>query len=171
MRSAAPENVMEHSQLVAVIAHALAVINNRVFGGNADKSLVVLYAVYHEASEALTGDLPTPIKYFNENIKKAYKDIEAYANGRLLAMLPAEFRPDYEPLIRPDTASLEYALLKGADKLAAYVKCLEETGAGNREFETARQTIKKDLENSPLPEVRYFYDRFLPGFTKTLDEI
>lgn len=171
MHSTVRENIMEHSEQVAQIAHALAMINNKVFGGNADANKCVTLAVFHECSEVITGDLPTPIKYYNSEITGAYKDLEAVANNQLLGMLPEEFRLDYEKIISPDESTIEYKLSKGADKLSAYIKCLEELKSGNKEFQKAEKTIKKELESSPLPELKYFMDHFLSGFKKTLDEL
>ena len=171
MRSTVNENIMEHSEQVAQIAHALAMINNKFYGGNVNPDRCVTLAVFHECSEVITGDLPTPIKYYNNDIKVAYKDIEAIANNKLLTMLPEEFRLDYEEIIDADESTMEYKLSKSADKISAYVKCLEELKSGNKEFQKAEKSIKKELENSPLPEVKYFMEHFIPGFKKTLDEL
>ena len=171
MHSIVNENIMEHSEQVAQIAHALAMINNKIYGGNANADRCVTLAVFHECSEVITGDLPTPIKYYNDEIKVAYKDLEAVANNKLLTMLPEEFRLDYKDVIDPNTDTIEYKLSKSADKISAYVKCLEELKSGNKEFQKAEKSIKKELENSPLPEVKYFMDNFIPGFKKTLDEL
>ena len=171
MRSTVNENIMEHSEQVAQIAHALAMISNKFYGGNVKTDRCVTLAVFHECSEVITGDLPTPIKYYNNDIKVAYKDIEAIANNKLLTMLPEEFRLDYEEIIDADESTMEYKLSKAADKISAYVKCLEELKSGNKEFQKAEKSIKKELENSPLPEVKYFMEHFIPGFKKTLDEL
>ncbi len=171
MRSTVNENIMEHSEQVAQIAHALAMISNKFYGGNVNTDRCVTLAVFHECSEVITGDLPTPIKYYNNDIKVAYKDIEAIANNKLLTMLPEEFRLDYEEIIDADESTMEYKLSKAADKISAYVKCLEELKSGNKEFQKAEKSIKKELENSPLPEVKYFMEHFIPGFKKTLDEL
>ncbi|MBQ4072261.1 MAG: 5'-deoxynucleotidase [Clostridia bacterium] len=171
MHSIVNENIMEHSEQVAQIAHALAMISNKIFGGEVNADRCVTLAVFHECSEVITGDLPTPIKYYNNEIKVAYKDLEAVANDKLLSMLPDEFRMDYESIIAPDESTIEYKLSKAADKISAYVKCLEELKSGNKEFQKAEKSIKKELENSSLPEVKYFMDNFIPGFKKTLDEL
>ncbi|MBQ8177574.1 MAG: 5'-deoxynucleotidase [Clostridia bacterium] len=171
MHSTVRENIMEHSEQVAQIAHALAMINNKVFGGNANVDRCVTIAVFHECSEVITGDLPTPIKYYNSEITGAYKELEAVANNQLLAMLPEDFRLDYANVISPDESTIEYKLAKGADKLSAYIKCLEELKSGNKEFQKAEKSIKKELEHSSLPEVKYFMDNFIAGFKKTLDEL
>ena len=171
MHSIVNENIMEHSEQVAQIAHALAMISNKIFGGEVNADRCVTLAVFHECSEVITGDLPTPIKYYNNEIKVAYKDLEAVANDKLLSMLPDELRMDYESIIAPDESTKEYKLSKAADKISAYVKCLEELKSGNKEFQKAEKSIKKELENSSLPEVKYFMDNFIPGFKKTLDEL
>ena len=162
---------MEHSEQVAQIAHALAMINNKIFGGDANAEKCVTLAVFHECSEVITGDLPTPIKYYNNEIKVAYKDLEAVSNKKLLSMLPEEFKFEYEKIISPDESTIEYKLSKSADKLSAYIKCLEELKSGNKEFQKAEKSIKKELEASPIPEVKYFMENFIPGFKKTLDEL
>ena len=171
MRSVREENIMEHSQQVAVIAHALAVINNKIYGGNIDKNKVVLLAQYHEVGEVITGDLPTPIKYFNPEIKSAYKDLENKASERLLDMLPEEIKEEYRQYVMPDTCSQEYALVKYADRLSAYLKCVEEVKAGNSEFKKAKTTIGNELKNCNSKEVHYFLKEFVPAFELTLDEL
>ena len=139
MRNTAPENVQEHSHQVAVLAHALAVIRNERFGGQVDAGAVAVAALYHDASEILTGDMPTPIKYDNPAIRKAYKEVEKVAEDKLLRLLPPDMQPVYKQVLRPDAET--EALVKAADKLSAYIKCVEELKAGNREFESAaRQT-------------------------------
>lgn len=171
MRSVRDENIMEHSQQTAMFAHALAVINNRVFGGTADAEKTALLAMYHECGEVLTGDLPTPIKYFNRSILGAYKNLEGLACDKLLNMLPNELKPDLEKYIKPDIESLEYTLMKAADRFAAYVKCLEELRSGNNEFLKAERTIKEDLLSRNIPEVEYFFKNFIPAFNLSLDEL
>ena len=171
MRSIREENIMEHSQQVAVIAHALALINNKVFGGKVDVNKVVLFAQYHEVGEVITGDLPTPIKYFNPEIKTAYKDLEKNACERIVGMLPEEFQDEYAKLIMPDESSLEYKLVKCADRLAAYLKCVEEVKAGNSEFKKAKTTIGNELKKCGCPEVDYYLKEFAPAFELTLDEL
>lgn len=171
MRSVREENIMEHSQQVAMFAHALAVINNKVFGGNADAGKAVLYAVYHECSEVMTGDLPTPIKYFNNSIHGAYKQLEDRACDKLLKTLPPELEGEFALSVKPDTSSLEYAFMKAADRLAAYVKCFEELKCGNSEFVKAKKSIEDDLHSRNLPEVEYFFKNFIEGFSLTLDDL
>ena len=171
MRSVREENIMEHSEQVAMLAHALAVINNKVFGGRADAGKAVLYAVYHECSEVMTGDLPTPIKYFNNSIHGAYKQLEDRACDKLLQTLPDEMRGEIEKSVKPDLNSEEYAIMKAADRLSAYLKCLEERRSGNAEFAKAEKSIKEDLLSRNMPEVNYFFEKFVPSFLLTLDEL
>ncbi len=171
MRSVRDENIMEHSQQVAMFAHALAVINNKVFSGNADGGKAVLYAVYHECGEVMTGDLPTPIKYYNVPLKEAYKNLEEVACDKLLNTLPEELREELAASIRPDTECYEYKLMKAADRLAAYVKCLEELRCGNNEFAKAKKSIEDDLRSRKMPEVEYFFDKFIASFNRSLDEL
>lgn len=171
MRSEREENIMEHSQSVAVIAHALAVIHNRIFGGNADILKTVLYAMYHETSEVMTGDLPTPIKYYNRSIQGAYKQLEKSACEKIVGTLPPELQEEISPYVLSDEKSEEYRLVKAADRLAAYVKCLEELRSGNSEFSNAKKSIEKDLHERNMPEVEYFFEHFVPSFSLTLDEL
>ena len=170
MRNTAPVNVQEHSHQVAVLAHALAVIRNEKFGGTADPGAVAVAALYHDASEILTGDMPTPIKYDNPAIRAAYKDVEAVAERRLLDFLPEDLRAAYVPVlteVEPETERL----VKAADKLSAYIKCVEELKAGNTEFREAAAQTRKALEGYGLPEVAYFLDTFMDSFALTLDEL
>ncbi len=171
MRSVREENIMEHSQQVAMLAHALAVINNKVFGGNVDAQKCVMFAVYHECSEVMTGDLPTPIKYFNNSIHGAYKDLEDRACDKLIGNLPDEMREALAYYMKPDASSREYKIVKAADRLAAYVKCLEEQRCGNTEFEKAKKSIEEDLHARSMPEVEYFFEKFIPSYLLTLDEL
>ena len=170
MRNTAQENVQEHSHQVAVLAHALAVIRNEKFGGNVDAGKVAVAALYHDAGEILTGDLPTPIKYDNPDIRTAYKQVEAVAERKLVEMLPEELRPVYAPILTLEAGEVEQ-LVKAADKLSAYIKCVEELKAGNNEFrEAAAQTLRA-LEAYELPEVQYFLETFMGSFSLTLDEL
>ena len=175
MRNTAPENVQEHSHQVAVLAHALAVIRNERFGGRVDAGAVAAAALYHDASEILTGDMPTPIKYDTPAIRKAGKGkliseiFEAVAEEKLLHMLPQEFRPVYALILHPDAETEQ--LVKAADKLSAYIKCAEELKAGNNEFREAAAQTRTALESYGLPEVAYFLETFLPSFSLTLDEL
>ena len=170
MRNTAPENVQEHSHQVAVLAHALAVIRNEKFGGTVDPGAVAVAALYHDASEILTGDMPTPIKYDNPAIRKAYKDVEAVAEGKLLAMLPEELQAVYAPILTPTDPEV-IRLVKAADKLSAYIKCVEELKAGNAEFREAAAQTRRALEEYGLPEVDYCLDTFMDSFSLTLDEL
>ena len=170
MRNTAPEHVQEHSHQVAVLAHALAVIRNEQFGGAVDPGQVAVAALYHDAREMSTGDMPTPIKYDNPAIRKAYKDVEAVAEGKLLAMLPEELHGVYAPILTPTDPEV-IRLVKAADKLSAYIKCVEELKAGNNEFREAAAQTRKSLEAYELPEVVYFLETFMDSFALTLDEL
>ena len=170
MRNTRLENIQEHSHQVAVLAHALAVIQNRYFGCQIDPGQVAVAALYHDASEILTGDMPTPIKYDNPDIQSAYKQVEAVAEQKLLNMLPEDLRPAYdEALTIPDPQVR--ALVKVADKLSAYLQCVEEVKAGNNEFKKAKEQTYAALCQNQIPALRYFMDRFLDGFELTLDEL
>jgi 5'-deoxynucleotidase len=172
MRNTYPESIQEHSQRVAVIAHALATIRNRLHGGRLDAARTALLALYHDAGEVLTGDLPTPIKYFNPDMRAAYGRIERAAGDRLLAMVPAALQPDYQSLFQEDAADREqWELVHAADKLCAYLKCMEEVAAGNREFARAEQSLRATVEAIALPEVRYFLTEFAPSLRLSLDEL
>ena len=170
MRNTAPENVQEHSHQVAVLAHALAVIRNEKFGGRLDPGAVAVAALYHDASEILTGDMPTPIKYDNPDIQSAYKQVEAVAEQKLLNMLPEDLRPAYDEALTISDPQVR-ALVKAADKLSAYLKCVEEVKAGNNEFKKAKEQTYAALCQNQIPALRYFMDRFLDGFELTLDEL
>jgi 5'-deoxynucleotidase len=172
MRNTHEENIQEHSLQVAMIAHLLALIHNKFYGGRVDIERVLTLAVFHEASEVITGDLATPIKYFNPEIKKAYKDIEEVANKKLLEMLPKELQEDYDHiLIEKKRDKRAYAFVKAADKLCAYLKCLEELKAGNGEFEKAKNSIEGQIHEMNMPEIAYFMKNFAPSFSLTLDEL
>lgn len=172
MRNTVEENIQEHSLQTAMIAHALALIKNRKFGGNVNPERVMTLAVYHEAGEVITGDLPTPIKYFNPKINKEYKKIEAIAEDALWRMLPAELKGDYEVLLKNQKEEAEhYALVKAADKICAYIKCVEEINTGNDAFIKAKETIEKALGALNMPEVDYFIETFIDSFSLTLDEL
>ena len=170
MRNTAPENVQEHSHQAAVLAHALAVIRNEKFGGHVDPGRVAVAALYHDASEILTGDMPTPVKYGNPAIRDAYKQVEAVANERLVSMLPEELQATYRDALNEYDGETR-ALVKAADKLSAYIKCVEEVKAGNGEFREAAAQTRKALEAYDLAEVGYFLDTFMESFGLTLDEL
>ncbi|MFZ5918716.1 MAG: 5'-deoxynucleotidase [Chloroflexota bacterium] len=172
MRNTHQENIQEHSLQVATIAHALAVIRNRLFDGQVDPARTALLALYHDASEVITGDLATPIKNFNPRIKTAYHEIEIVARQKLFDMLPQALQPDFQPLFfQADDDREHWRLVKAADKICAYLKCLEESKAGNLEFSKAEKTIERDIARMGLPEVAYFVAQFIPSFSLTLDEL
>ena len=171
MRNTFQENIQEHSHMVAVLAHALAVIRRDVLGKQADPGLAAAAALYHDAPEILTGDLPTPIKYYSPDIRDAYKQVEKVSADKLAAMLPEELRPAFAPLLREDYDPDTRALVKAADKLSAYIKCVEELKAGNAEFRQAAEQTLETLKGYGLPEVDYFMEHFLPAFGLTLDEL
>ena len=171
MRNSLPENIQEHSHMVAVIAHALGVIRRDVFGIPCDPNACAAAALFHDSSEILTGDLPTPIKYHSREIRGAYKEIEQLACEKLLATLPEELRPAYRSLLIGEEADSLHDLVKAADKLSAYIKCIEERKTGNNEFLSAEKSTRMILEQSPLPEVGYFLDHFIPAFELDLDEL
>jgi 5'-deoxynucleotidase len=172
MRSISKENVSEHSLQVAFVAHALAVIKNRKFGGSLNPERIAVQAMYHDTSEVLTGDLPTPIKYYNPDIAKEYKKIEAAAEQKLLSMLPEELQQDFAPFLTPESLSSdENLIVKQADTICAYLKCLEELSAGNHEFALAKKRLEITLQARESEEMLYFLDVFAPSFELTLDEI
>ena len=170
MRNSYTENIQEHSHQTAVLAHALAVLRNERFGGQVDAGAVAVAALYHDASEILTGDLPTPIKYYNPAIRDAYKQVESVAAQKLLDMLPADLRPAYDEALSPSDPGIE-ELVSAADKLSAYIKCVEELKAGNSEFEAAARQTRQALCDMQLPCLDYFMAHFLDSFQLTLDEL
>lgn len=171
MRNTTKENIAEHSHCVAVIAHALALIGNKKFGKSYNAERACLLALYHDTTEVITGDMPTPVKYYNDNIKDVYKDIEHIAGERLLEMLPDEFKADYIPLFEKQTEDKElWVLVKAADKISALIKCIEEHRMGNLEFEKALEAQERLIDEIQLDEVKYFKDHFLKGYYLTLDE-
>jgi len=171
MRNSLPENIQEHSHMVAVLAHALGVIRRDVFGISCDPNAAAAVALYHDSSEILTGDLPTPIKYHSDEIRDAYKQVEALACRKLLDTLPEALRPAYEELLTGRTQEELHDLVKAADKLSAYIKCIEERKAGNNEFLSAEVQTRRLLEESHMPEVDYFLKHFIPAFELNLDEL
>lgn len=170
MHSTTNENIMEHSQQVAVIAHALATISNVYFGGNLDANSIAVKALFHETSEVMTGDLPTPIKYFNPEIRDAYKSLERLANERLLSLLPSQLSAEYAKIVMDDQSE-EHRFVKYADKICAYIKCVDEVKRGNAEFAKAKETSFKEINAFKRAEVDYFMGNFLPAFSLTLDEL
>ena len=171
MRNTVPENDMEHSMQCALIAHGLAVIARERHGRTINPEAVLSLALYHDVGEVITGDLPTPVKYKNPEIKGAYKSIEAMASEQLLSMLPADLRAAYRGYLRPDETTYEWKLVKAADRICAYIKCVEEQNLGNREFDQARQVILGTIQQSTLPEVAEFMQEFAPSFELSLDEL
>ena len=172
MRNTKEENIQEHSLQVAMIAHAIALIKNKYFEGQLNPERVALLAIYHEASEVITGDMATPIKYYNAEIRDAYKRLEKMACERLYNMVPREFKEEYASLLfatPEDQDSLR--IVKFADKISAYLKCVEELKAGNLEFSKAKESIWNDLQRIPAPELHYFLEHFVPSFSLSLDEL
>ncbi|NVJ48756.1 MAG: 5'-deoxynucleotidase [Gammaproteobacteria bacterium] len=171
-RNTISENVMEHSFEVATIAHALALIKNRLFGGNIDANQVAVTALYHDVSEVITGDMPSPIKYHSSDITKAYKSLERKAEQELFGLLPAELQADFQPLLLESYVDDSiHELVKAADTLAAFVKCQLELNAGNQEFKKAAEQIEQRLIGLKLPEVDYFMKTFFASYSLTLDEL
>ena len=172
MRNTLVENIQEHSLQVAMIAHALALIRNRLFAGDLDPERVMVLAVFHEVSEVITGDFPSPLKYFNPEISRAYSEIEQVARRKLWDMIPAELKEDYRSVLFPEEADAEgWEVVKAADKISAYAKCLEELKAGNQEFAKAKESIEREIARLKLPEVAYFMREFVHSFALALDEL
>lgn len=170
MRNSYFENIQEHSHMVAVLAHCLAVLENQKYGGDYDLGQVVLVALYHDASEIFTGDMPTPIKYDNPHIQSAYQSVEAMAEQRLLAMLPEELQGAFAPVLSNEDEKI-HGIVKAADKLSAYLKCVEEVKTGNQEFSSAKAQIYDALLENPLASMGYFVEHLLPDFELTLDQL
>jgi 5'-deoxynucleotidase len=172
MRNAIEENVATHSWEVATLAHALAIIRNRHFGGQVNADWIAAAALYHDATEVITGDMPTPVKYHSQVMREAFGDIEHKAEAELLALLPGDLRGDFAPYIRESGwGQEEKELIKAADRLSALLKCQAEMQAGNKEFEPAAGHILKKLEDDALPEVMYFLEVFAPGYQRPLDNL
>ena len=169
MRNTTKEDVAQHTMQVAMIAHALCVIENTLYGGKYDADRAAVIALYHESAEVVTGDLPTPVKYYDDNINKAYKNIEARAEEKLLGTLPDELKGAFAPLVSPDKKSPEYRLVKCADKLCALIKCVEELAVNNNEFKNAYEATEKILRSAPEKSVKYFLDVFIPAYSMSLD--
>lgn len=170
MYSTLPENISEHSLRVAMISHALVLIRNTLFGGTLNPDRAAALALYHDATEVLTGDLPAPVKYFNPDIEVAYKAIESKAADSLLAMLPEPLRAAFAAYVKPVDEDLK-PIVKAADKLCAYLKCLQEIGTGNQEFNRAERSLRAAVDEIDLPEVRYFLEVFVPSFRLPLDDL
>lgn len=171
MRNTEPENIQEHSFEVAIIAHALAIIKNTFYQGNVNPDRLAVLALYHEIGEVIVGDLPAPIKYFNDAIHQSFSEIENIAREKLFSMLPKELQATYHPLIFPDQSEDEVQLIKAADKISAYLKCIQELKHGNRDFQKAEKTLRRLIQRITLPEVKYFLDKFLPSYSLTIDEL
>lgn len=170
MRNGRRETLMEHCYETALIANALANIQNQYFGADIDTGLVTQAALFHDASEIMTGDMPTPIKYKNDEIRKAYKAIETEANASILELLPSELRASYKQYFMPQDPMVKQ-IIKAADKICALIKCIEEIHAGNPDFSTAKRSTEKAIAQIDLPCVSYFMKNMLPAYTKTLDEL
>lgn len=171
MRSVREENIMEHSHSVAFLTHALCAIEKGIFGGEVDCERAVFYALYHEISEVMTGDMPTPVKYFNRNLHGEYEKLETLAIEKIAGTLPPELKNELYPYLLADKTSMEYRFVKAADKLSAYIKCLEELRSGNEEFRQAEKTISNALIEMKMRSVDYFFEHFIPSFSLTLDEL
>ncbi len=171
MRNVADETLAEHSAQVAMLAHALALIGNKRLGRQYDLGAVTVAALYHDGSEVYTGDMPTPVKYNSPELRQSYALIEEQAAQTLLSHLPTDLREDYAPLVREDLPEEIYRLVKAADKLAAYIKCVEEVKCGNTEFADAKRTTYESLQKRRIPELDIFLAEFLPSFELTLDEM
>lgn len=170
MRNTKFENDMEHTAQVAMIAHGLCEIKNRLFEGNVDTQQALVYALYHETSEVMTGDLPTPIKYNNKEILEAFHRLEKSATEKIYSMLPKEIQPGFDDMFL-DRNSYEYQIVKAADKISAYIKCIEEEKAGNREFVKAKESIQTAISQLMMEEVDYWMDHFAHSFGLTIDEL
>ena len=170
MRNTEIENIKEHSLDVAVVAHALALMTNRHYGGAVDVNRCVLLAVYHDVPEILTGDMPTPVKYYNPAIREAYRQVERSACDKLLEMLPEDLRGDYGTLLLSEDESTEWRIVKAADKISALIKCIEELSQGNREFASARRATEQAIREMGLPAADEFLEKYIPAYELPLDD-
>ena len=171
MRNTFTENICEHSLEVAMIAHALGVINNVFFGGHINAERLALMGMYHDSTEISTGDMPTPIKYYSPQIRDAYKDVEVIAKEQLLSGLPEAMREVYSSILADTEQEKElWRYVKAADKISAYIKCIEEQHMGNRDFEKAGESIRQIIDDMHMPEADYFMVNFLPAYMLTLDD-
>lgn len=172
MRNSTKENISEHSLEVAMLAHLLAVIGRVRFGKDLDANKAALIGIYHDSTEIITGDMPTPIKYYNDEMRDTFKEIEDLAAIQLLAMLPDDIREEYEDLFfAQEQDAYLWKLVKAADKISALIKCVEEEKAGNTEFSNAKKMTKKSIDTMELEEVAVFFEEFFPAYLKTLDEL
>ncbi len=171
MRNTREESISEHSLDTAIIAHALAVMRNKRFGGNVDANRAAVLAIFHDVAEVITGDMPTPVKYYSDEIRSAYKQVESAAESRLIEMLPNDLKSEYVGLISHDGEDAELlAIVKCADKLSALIKCIEEEKAGNREFSAARLSTENAIREMGVQEGIEFLEKFIPPFELSLDE-
>ena len=175
MRNTRSENISEHSLETAMLAHCLAVIHNTYFGGNVNAERCALLGIFHDVTEIITGDLPTPVKYYNPEIRTAYKEVEETAKNKLISMLPEEMRGEFRPLLSPEEDCSEEELelwrfVKAADKLSALIKCIEERMTGNSDFLSAEKASAEAVKAMKMPEADYFMEHFLPSYDNTLDE-
>ncbi len=170
MRNTRQENLSEHSYEVAVLAHALALLTNHHYGGQVDASRCAMYALYHDASEIITGDMPTPVKYHNPAIRDAYRQVEKGACDTLASMLPEDMREEYRQLLTGATDPLEAQIVKAADKLSALIKCVEELAQGNREFISARKSTERSIRAMQLPAADEFLEQYLSAYDLPLDD-
>lgn len=171
MRNTVPENDMEHSMQTALIAHGLALLGKTRYQRNVEPEHVATMALYHDVSEVITGDLPTPVKYKTPIIQDAYKDIESHAREQLLQMLPEDIQEGFRPYVIPDETEYEWQLVKAADRISAFLKCVEEEKMGNRDFAHAKLTIQESINRNSLPEVHEFVREFIPSFSLSPDEL
>ena len=169
MRNSKTENLSEHSLETAYVAHALAIIKNKRFGGNVNPEKAAVAAMFHDTSEIITGDMPTPVKYYNSQIKNVYKEIEANAQNTLISMLPDYMQEDINKIYNCDDDEI-CRIVKAADKISAYIKCVEELNMGNHEFAVAEKSVKKAIKELNLPEADVFMEEFMPSFSLSLDE-
>ncbi|MCR5515481.1 MAG: 5'-deoxynucleotidase [Lachnospira sp.] len=171
MRNTREENLSEHSLEVAFIAHALGVINNEIFGGNINAERLAILAMYHDVTEIITGDMPTPVKYYSPVIRNAYKEVEHVAKDEILTGLPLNLRKVYEPLLLETSKEEElWAYVKAADKISAYIKCIEEINTGNLDFSKAKESTYQAILKLDLKEANYFLEEYIPAYSLTLDE-
>lgn len=172
MRNSREENISEHSQEVSILSHALAVISNERLGNDLHVERAALLGLYHDTTEIITGDMPTPIKYYNSQIQGAFKEVEKEAANRLLNMLPEDIRKNYLSIFHPvEEDRYLWRLVKAADRLSALIKCIEESKVGNKEFISAERTIRQSLVDMGMREIEIFMDEFLPSYYQTLDEL